>query len=335
MATAFDKHLAPMSIPFLSDDKKEVLFDSILRWTVIAKDYIYQLTGDENFKSSSELVLENFKNKFSSYASTIDKIDYEIHSLINSRNLVDFLFSKKDAELRSRIGKKFDFEKQIDFEMREAKTLNRLKAEFEANQKIKLSDLTSAIFKKSGFVRNFFGRSDADIRFSKEYEFSIYLKYKLSEALEDEKSLTDKFQIDYQLLRITSEIYRLMLIRINKEGEDLYGVKVTSGGARQKKQLISYLLETSTRIKKMGCIYAAFTVDDGKWYVGQTIGNPYNRWNEHQLNKTGPFRTGAEKVSWHILESGISGSELNAREAFWIKEKNAYLFGHNRTKGNS
>jgi hypothetical protein len=290
----------------------------------LAKVYIYQLTGNENFKVDSAFISEQFKSNFTDLVEAIDNTDIEIYSIINTRHVIDFLFSKQDSELKLRIGaKKYNHENQLDYEKRITISLNKIKLEFDSCQNIKLSNLVSTILKKRGVIRNFIGRSHSDIAFGKEQEFSFYLKYKLAEILEDEKILVEKFQIDDPLLRITSEIYRILLIAINNEQSGLYGVKISAGGVRQKKQLINYLSDSSIRIKKIGYIY------------GQTIGDPEKRFLEHRKNKTGPYRTGLEEVTWHILESDISGNDLNNREAFWIKEKNAYLSGHNRTKGNS
>ena len=335
MSTAIEKHLSAAVYQFSTEDWKGEGRD-IRSWSFLAKVYIYQLTGNENFKVDSAFISEQFKSNFTNLVEAIDNTDIEIYSIINTRHVIDFLFSKQDSELKLRIGaKKYNHENQLDYEKRITISLNKIKLEFDSCQNIKLSNLVSTILKKRGVIRNFIGRSHSDIAFGKEQEFSFYLKYKLAEILEDEKILVEKFQIDDPLLRITSEIYRILLIAINNEQSGLYGVKISAGGVRQKKQLINYLSDSSIRIKKIGYIYAAHTKLDGKWYVGQTIGDPEKRFWEHRKNKTGPYRTGAEEVTWHILESDISGNDLNNREAFWIKEKNAYEIGHNRTKGNS
>ena len=89
-------------------------------------------------------------------------------------------------------------------------------------------------------------------------------------------------------------------------------------------------------------IYGIHNLINDKWYVGQSV-NIRTRWNAHRSllarnekesihllrawNKYGP-----DAFEWVILEK-CSPEELDDREIFWIKQKDSYRNGYNRTVG--
>lgn len=304
---------------------------------IFAEAYIYSITENNKCKPSLMKIKEEFRSGFSKITSYLNVLDYEIGKIIISQNIIDFLFSKKDRELLSnigaRVGSRYSDETNEAYERRINEAISKIKLIFDSSLNTKLSDVISIKFKKDGFLKDFFGTASEDA-LGYFVNFNYYLKHKISFPMINEKSLSQKFSIDESSVHLINFIYWRLLH--NKEYQhEKYLVNIKSGGERQYKQLLTYLSASSERNMNFGYIYAAHTRVDGKWYVGQTIGDPEKRFWEHRRNKTGPYRTGAEEVTWHILESNIGSDQLNEREKHWIGEKKAYLLGHNRTKGNS
>lgn len=91
----------------------------------------------------------------------------------------------------------------------------------------------------------------------------------------------------------------------------------------------------------MGYIYGIKNRINNKWYVGQSIYYPKERWRveiagykQHNMVISKAIKKyGVENFDFIILEKDIIESELDEREIFWIKEKNSYLQGYNSTRG--
>ena len=89
-------------------------------------------------------------------------------------------------------------------------------------------------------------------------------------------------------------------------------------------------------------IYGIHNLINDKWYVGQAV-NIRARWNAHKSMLLRNEREsihllrawkkyGADAFEWVILEE-CDPDQLDEREIYWIKEKNSYTNGYNRTLG--
>ncbi|MHB8407906.1 MAG: GIY-YIG nuclease family protein [Acidiferrobacterales bacterium] len=88
-------------------------------------------------------------------------------------------------------------------------------------------------------------------------------------------------------------------------------------------------------------IYCAFNTRNGKYYVGQTVQSLEKRRGAHlQLRKRGgAFRSALRKYGprafvWSILTVCQSHAEMNAAEAYWVRELNSLApHGYNLIEG--
>ncbi|MEI6529007.1 MAG: GIY-YIG nuclease family protein [Candidatus Falkowbacteria bacterium] len=85
--------------------------------------------------------------------------------------------------------------------------------------------------------------------------------------------------------------------------------------------------------RELACIYLG-TDDQGKCYIGQTLGAPEFRWVQHRAGNTGPFKKGATYVKWEVLERNVDPFDLNKKEAYYIGLYNSLTDGHNDNRGN-
>jgi predicted GIY-YIG superfamily endonuclease len=88
------------------------------------------------------------------------------------------------------------------------------------------------------------------------------------------------------------------------------------------------------RARPLACIYIG-RCDQGRVYVGQTVGAPESRWLQHRSDGTGPFKKGEQYVRWEVVEGGIDLGKLDERESYYIGFYDAYKSGLNETKGNN
>lgn len=86
------------------------------------------------------------------------------------------------------------------------------------------------------------------------------------------------------------------------------------------------------KLRPLACIYIG-TCEQGRVYVGQTVEAPEKRWIQHRIESTGPFKRGAQYVSWSIAEGSVTPERLDERESFYIELHNAYESGYNDTRG--
>jgi hypothetical protein len=91
--------------------------------------------------------------------------------------------------------------------------------------------------------------------------------------------------------------------------------------------------EEKQRIRPLACIYIG-TCDQGRIYVGQTVGAPESRWVQHRFGATGPFKKGVQYVEWKVIEGGIDPAKLDERESYYIGLYDANKTGYNDTQGN-
>ena len=87
-------------------------------------------------------------------------------------------------------------------------------------------------------------------------------------------------------------------------------------------------------IRPLACIYIG-TCEQGRVYVGQTLGAPEYRWMQHRTSGTGPFKKGERYVQWKVIEGSIDPARLDERESYFIGFHNAVEDGYNETKGNN
>ena len=92
-----------------------------------------------------------------------------------------------------------------------------------------------------------------------------------------------------------------------------------SKGSRQKR-------------RPLACIYLGIC-EQGRVYVGQTVEAPEKRWIQHRIESTGPFKRGAQYVSWRIAEGSVTPEKLDEKESFHIGLHDAYESGYNDTRG--
>ena len=90
----------------------------------------------------------------------------------------------------------------------------------------------------------------------------------------------------------------------------------------------------SAKSKITACVYLGIDTKNKRPYVGQTIGDPENRWKQHRTEGTGPFSKGASFVDWKILKE-CNPSMLDYWESYYIGKFNAVNKGYNRNIGNS
>ena len=67
------------------------------------------------------------------------------------------------------------------------------------------------------------------------------------------------------------------------------------------------------RIRPLACIYIGIC-EQGRVYVGQTVGPPESRWVQHRFGGTGPFKKGGRYIAWKVVEGGIDPAKLAERE---------------------
>jgi len=85
--------------------------------------------------------------------------------------------------------------------------------------------------------------------------------------------------------------------------------------------------------RPLACIYIG-RCEQGRVYVGQTVGAPEMRWVQHRTGGTGPFKGGERYVEWRVIEGSLHPSKLDEREAYWIGVYDAVDSGYNDTRGN-
>lgn len=91
----------------------------------------------------------------------------------------------------------------------------------------------------------------------------------------------------------------------------------------------------------MGYVYGIQNQINNKWYVGQSIYHPKERWRQEIANypqhnmviSKAIQKYGVENFIFILLEENIKEKNLDEREIFWIAEKDSYYHGYNSTKG--
>ena len=106
--------------------------------------------------------------------------------------------------------------------------------------------------------------------------------------------------------------------------EGLYGKSPLKMAEKTGTRLLEFELrrlfpteERQLRARPLACVYIA-TCERGRVYVGQTVGSPENRWVQHRMGETGPFKKGALYVQWKVVEGEIDPAILGEREAYYI-----------------
>lgn len=84
---------------------------------------------------------------------------------------------------------------------------------------------------------------------------------------------------------------------------------------------------------ELACVYIG-KCEKGLVYVGQTTQPPEFRWVQHRSERTGPFKQGANYVTWEVLVGPVPASQLNEQESYFIGLYDAFENGHNDTRGN-
>lgn len=122
--------------------------------------------------------------------------------------------------------------------------------------------------------------------------------------------------------------------------ENLYGTVRLELGGEAFERVIRFELQQllpddlkETKSRPLACISIG-TCDQGRVYVGQTVGPPELRWAQHRMLSTGPFKDGEKYVAWGVLEREVHPTKLNEREAYYIGYYDAYRSGYNETTGN-
>lgn len=90
----------------------------------------------------------------------------------------------------------------------------------------------------------------------------------------------------------------------------------------------------------MGYIYGIQNQINKKWYVGQSIYYPKERWRQeiagyktHNMVISQALKKyGVENFTFNILEQ-VPNDLLDEKEIFWIEQKDSYYHGYNSTKG--
>ncbi len=111
------------------------------------------------------------------------------------------------------------------------------------------------------------------------------------------------------------------------------GEKAANRLLEMEKQRLFPTEEKQQRIRPLACIYIG-TCEQGRVYVGQTVGAPESRWVQHRFGGTGPFKKGELYVIWKVVEGEIHPSRLDERESYYIGFYNAKDEGYNETIGN-
>jgi len=62
--------------------------------------------------------------------------------------------------------------------------------------------------------------------------------------------------------------------------------------------------------RPLACIYIG-TCEQGRVYVGQTVGAPEYRWVQHRFGNTGTFKKGEPYVQWKVLEGVVDPAKLD------------------------
>ena len=122
--------------------------------------------------------------------------------------------------------------------------------------------------------------------------------------------------------------------------ETLYGKAPLKMGEKTATRLLEFekarLFPTEreqVRARPLACIYIG-TCENGRVYVGQTVGPPEVRWVQHRFGGTGPFKTVELYVEWKVVEGEIDPAKLDERESYYIGFYNADKEGYNDSKGN-
>ena len=133
---------------------------------------------------------------------------------------------------------------------------------------------------------------------------------------------------------IASEKY----YRVAPEGP--YGKRRLEMGEKAATRLLEFEAQRlaptevrQTRFRPLACIYIG-RCEQGRVYVGQTVGPPESRWVQHRTGSTGPFKDGERYVEWKVVEGPIDPAKLDERESYYIGLHNADVEGYNDTKGN-
>ncbi len=123
--------------------------------------------------------------------------------------------------------------------------------------------------------------------------------------------------------------------------ETLYGKAPLQMGEKTATRLLEFERrrlfpnEVKSPPRPLACIYMGKSIEDGRVYVGQTVGAPEFRHSQHRENRTGPFKDGNKYVEWKIIEGEVDPTKLNERESYWIGYYDAYKAGYNDTTGNN
>ena len=90
----------------------------------------------------------------------------------------------------------------------------------------------------------------------------------------------------------------------------------------------------------MGYIYGIQNQINNKWYIGQSIYYPKERWrqeiagySQHNMVISKAIQKyGIENFNFFLIEE-VENDLLDEKEIFWIAEKDSYYHGYNSTKG--
>lgn len=90
----------------------------------------------------------------------------------------------------------------------------------------------------------------------------------------------------------------------------------------------------------MGYIYGIQNQINNKWYIGQSIYYPKERWREeiagypqHNMAISHAIeKYGIKNFNFSLIEK-VENNLLDEREIFWIAKKDSYYHGYNSTKG--
>jgi hypothetical protein len=140
------------------------------------------------------------------------------------------------------------------------------------------------------------------------------------------------------------EEYRAMALELSEKykavaPETLYGKVKLSPGGEAFERILQFELQRlfpealPAESRPLACIYIG-TCDQGRIYIGQTVGAPELRWAQHRMANSGPFKDGEKYVTWAVLEKEVEQSKLNEREAYYIGFYDADRSGYNETSGN-
>ena len=105
--------------------------------------------------------------------------------------------------------------------------------------------------------------------------------------------------------------------------------------AQEIKRLTPAQQNSAHRDQALACIYLGIDTKHRNPYIGQTLYSPEIRWKQHRIERTGPFKSGAEYATWKVLKENVPQSMLDEFEAYYIGFYNSYEKGHNETKGNN